>query len=561
MADRKMSGESEHRIKCMGFLVPLLVLLLCECFFFRNVLTTDLLFGDAGDGRFCTIVVEHWYQVLCGKHSMSDLGIFYPVQGTIAYSDMLLGYAPIYCLLRMFHLNMFVAYKWTLILIHMIGTCSMYGLLHRGLLVKRGWALIGTTAFSHAGSYGFIMLHTQLVIVSLVPLLLWFVVLFVKAMYRGNRSKKNLFAFFSITFFAALMYTGWYIAFFTILFAMFFIVMYLLVALATYKKDVCVMISTFFKKLGMDIVLYIVYGVAILLPFFSLYLPLLSSNGRSYWDTISYIPQPIDLFNMTSSNLCMGWMFDALRLGERSLTGEVWVGLSIVTWILLLGSAFWGIKKLPQKSAKKTILVATLLAVFLSFFVSMQIGEKGISLWRIIFKFVPGARSVRAIGRYWMFLLLPVSILIAVFGDTCSKNWSDRKRCLLLGVFFVLLYLSNIRTDAAVAVWHEEEQLNFLCEVPNPPEDCKAFFVINSAEADREWLYDHLDAMEIAAYYSLPTLNGYSGVFPEGYAMFDLGDENYLTLVDHWIQTHDLQDIYAYDLSQHSWIRYEDIDH
>ena len=32
-------------------LLPFVVLLFCEIFFFRNILTTDLLFGDDGDGK------------------------------------------------------------------------------------------------------------------------------------------------------------------------------------------------------------------------------------------------------------------------------------------------------------------------------------------------------------------------------------------------------------------------------------------------------------------------------------------------------------------------------
>lgn len=552
--------ESRKSIKWLNYIWPYLVLLLCELFFFRNVIGSDLLFGDDGDGRFCTIVAEHWYQVLKGQHSFGRLGIFYPIDDTIAYSDMLLGYAPVYCVLRFMHFNMFAAYKWTLILIHAVGSVLMYGMLNVTLRVRKEWALIATASFSFSSVYAFIILHTQLAIISLLPALAWCMILFVKAVLDEKRWHKNVYACLSITLMAVLMYTGWYIAFFVIIFLLFYLAAYVLVAWIAKKKAFWAEVIVFLRKIGKDIWWYIGYTVLILLPFIRLYIPVLQmSGGRDYSSIVCYIPQLIDLINVTPDNLCMGWMFDALHLGERTLTGEVWEGYSLVCWALFIGMSILGMKVLKHKKDMRILMMALVLAIGLSLLFTIQIGEKGISLWYLIYRLMPGAGSIRAVGRYLFVLLFPVSVLIGVMGSIGTGKWLNDRRmvyniCVLAA--FVLLFVSNITKGGVAANWSETEQLAFLDEVSSPPTDCETVFVVNPVKEERASLFDQLDAMEIAAYYSLGTINGYSGIFPKDFAgIDDVRGEHYIDSVSRWIHTYNLTNVYAYDLTQHIWIK------
>src|ERR671938_2128341 len=60
----------------------------------------DTFFGDRGDARGFVYFCEHWYQSILGKASLLSPGIFYPTKRTLAYSDLLFGFAPLYSFFR-----------------------------------------------------------------------------------------------------------------------------------------------------------------------------------------------------------------------------------------------------------------------------------------------------------------------------------------------------------------------------------------------------------------------------------------------------------------------------
>ena len=74
----------------------IVLLCVCEWFFFRKMYGSVLLFGDTGDGRLTMLITEHWYHVFQGRASVTDLGIFYPAPNTLGYSDLLLGFGLIH---------------------------------------------------------------------------------------------------------------------------------------------------------------------------------------------------------------------------------------------------------------------------------------------------------------------------------------------------------------------------------------------------------------------------------------------------------------------------------
>jgi hypothetical protein len=61
----------------------------------------DLFPGPRGDTRLAAYLLEHWYQVLSGRGELLSPGMFYPVKGTLAFSDIYLIYVPVYALFRL----------------------------------------------------------------------------------------------------------------------------------------------------------------------------------------------------------------------------------------------------------------------------------------------------------------------------------------------------------------------------------------------------------------------------------------------------------------------------
>src|SRR5262245_7215335 len=55
---------------------------------------------DPGDSRLNNYLLEHGYRWIQGSAELWNPAIFFPVRGTFAYGDVLLGAAPIYWTLR-----------------------------------------------------------------------------------------------------------------------------------------------------------------------------------------------------------------------------------------------------------------------------------------------------------------------------------------------------------------------------------------------------------------------------------------------------------------------------
>ena len=110
--------------------IPYIILLLLQVFFWRNILFNDGMLGDQGDGRFTALITEHWWQFLCGKESFSSIPIFYPNTTSLGYSDLHLGFGVVHSLLRLFGVSAYPAFKWSVIIMHLTGLITMYVLLH-----------------------------------------------------------------------------------------------------------------------------------------------------------------------------------------------------------------------------------------------------------------------------------------------------------------------------------------------------------------------------------------------------------------------------------------------
>src|SRR3954447_8925506 len=93
----------------------------------------ETFFGDRGDARGFVYFCEHWYQSILGKASLLSPGIFYPVKGTLAYSDLMVGFAVPYSLFRVLGFNIFTSVEFTIIVVTFLAYCTAFLLLYRAL--------------------------------------------------------------------------------------------------------------------------------------------------------------------------------------------------------------------------------------------------------------------------------------------------------------------------------------------------------------------------------------------------------------------------------------------
>src|SRR5262245_37299307 len=69
----------------------------------------DLFPGPRGDTRLTAYLLEHWYQAMSGHADLVSPAMFYPVKGTLGFTDLFLIYVPGYSMLRFLGYDIFMS--------------------------------------------------------------------------------------------------------------------------------------------------------------------------------------------------------------------------------------------------------------------------------------------------------------------------------------------------------------------------------------------------------------------------------------------------------------------
>ena len=544
---------------------PLIVLAVCECFFFRNFYGTGLLFGDKGDGRLTMLIAEHWFRVFQGKAGIADLGMFYPAKNTLAYSDMLFGYGLIHSLFRMFGLDVYLAYKYTLLFVHAAGTFGCYYLLRKEAKTGVICAMTGTAAFSFADNYLNSMIHTQLCAVAFVPFAIIFCIRFFRFIHK--RRQRNASAMLFISIMMLILYTSWYTAFFS---ALFVVIGCLtgLVYCAFRKIRIWKHVVGFFNEVRFDFAGYLIYAAAALIPFAALEMPLLKMSGGYGFDQLKeFIPEAVDVIRVSRFNLLFGFLFrDFINVGNRGLSGEVThgCGFSIIiiglSLFMLLRSFLAENKSTHEMSMpaqgnticiKRHMARVGLIAVYASILLTVYWQPSGICGWSLVNRFFPGGRSIRAVARYLTFLSLPLAVCTAAL-------WEPDMKKSRTGVVFGAVLLACVYKGGVRGYWNRADSLERLNKVAVPPKECEVFY-LEHASQEEMLPFIQLDACEIASCYGLQTMNGYSGLMPLNWGLWNVDGEGYHEAADAWIKQNNLKDVYVYMQKEDQWLLHETI--
>src|SRR6185295_10424833 len=138
----------------------------------------EIFFGDRGDVRGFVYFLEHWYQSMRGKASLLNPGIFYPTKHTLAYSDLLFGFAPPYSFFRALGFGMFTSTELVIILLTFLSYCVAFWLLYRTLGFDLVPSCVGALFFAFSSAKFNQLTHLQLQYVVLLPLIFALVISF-----------------------------------------------------------------------------------------------------------------------------------------------------------------------------------------------------------------------------------------------------------------------------------------------------------------------------------------------------------------------------------------------
>ncbi len=534
-------------------LVCLLVISCLELLFFRYVVFNDRLFGDAADGLLNNMLTEHWFQVLLGKEKWNDLIIFYPTSNTISYTDMALGFSFPYILFRFFGMNLFLANKISLILIHCFGSLCLAYLLHKKCRVSVLWTLIGVTVFSYSGAYYSLLNHTQMFAVSYIP----FIALMLWNYFEKQESRKRIvYMLLAVTGVVLLFYTAFYAGYFFAVFCIIFVLCYLIYG-ALCSREKIKAVFEFMKKRILEMILYIAYAAILLIPFLMAYLPTMKSMGDRDWGIIlEGSPRIQNVIDLSTNTVLYGKVLQLMGYkGNSTIEGDV--NFSLITIVLVVFSTILYLKKSRKTNSwERSLIIVCLLSCIVSVFLVIRVSEY--SLWYLFYKAVPGASALRAMMRYYMFLHLPIGFLTAYCGSrVCESN--SFKSISVTVILFLLVLTGNMKSRIP-ASWNISQELQFLEDVPDPPKDCEiAYFTNDKGDIKRFFPYIQMKAWEIANDKGIKTINGYSGNYPDGWGLEYMSSINNLGRALCWISENRLEHVYIYDMVKREWHPLEDV--
>lgn len=543
-----------------GYSIIIFIILGLEIFYFRNILFSDLMLGDFGDGKFCVLATEHWYKVLCGKEALGNLRMFYPIQGSFGYSDLFFGFAPLFCILRICGMDMYLSFKVTAIMIHMFGAFSMYYLLNRELKLNRYISIIGVMIFSYANMDN-MATHPQLYAIYFIP---FFIICVLHYFNNVNAElpKRVKWALLSLTSYAIIFYTGSYIGYFVILAALAFVILFIMLSIFCKRnelKTVCIYVKNRF----LEILCYGAYGVAVLVPYLLLYIPANAHHGNRPWEEISrYLLSWKEYLYLTDHNLLWDNLID-LNLQIQMPALESQNGFPLITLIVFLSATIalivnYFIKK--RKSQFMYIIIISSMATWLCLSLIFRLNDNNDGLWYYVYEYLPGAGSMRALGRFNNVLTVPIAITVTWFLNSTIKCIKNKRVCILATICLLCGFMLEYTwVGGQYAAWHIREEMSFLESVREPPSDCETMFILyDQGTIDpRMFTPYQLNAWAIAYKYDLQSINGYTSYYPEGWEQINyLHEAAYVDHVKEWIERYDLRGVYAYIVSENRWVKY-----
>lgn len=528
--------------------------------FFRGPLLSGLtsITGDSGDTRLIIYLHEHWLQVARGLARWRDPAFFYPTADALGYTDTFLLDEIFYAPLRWCGMDEFLAYQLTLVLLSLVGYVGAYHLLGRILPGHRTYCAALATVFTFSNMLYVQAGHTQLFAVYWIPAI---VLLLLRVRTKPGRAAGPAFtAGLAIgLLFLSTFYVAWFFLFAVVLWS---VVRWLLWRAGSPRGDHPWRSLTRFRKE----VLFLAAGTGVGgIPFLLVYLPNFGAS-RSFGVVSGYAAQPRDIFNTGARNYLWGPLTrKVFGSSPRITNGELGFGLTPILLIALSAATAYLVWRFVVETGDRS-RTGTALATAVTCWSAIVLPMKvfGLSLWYLVWLLIPGARAVRAIDRIGVIAALLAPVVIAfVLADLLRRTGmtpSAQPRVLACCVALALVLIVEQFNIGRNAGLDRVAELDALRAVPDPPANCRVFYLAGTESPAALAYISSIDAMLISQTLTsrgarLPTINGFSGQFPSGFgAAADPGGPGYQEAVRSWVARHGFTEgVCSYDQARRHW--------
>ena len=470
---------------------------------------------DPGDPRQVNYVLEHSYQWISGNpvHAKFwDQPIFYPVKNTASYTDIVLGFAPLYWLLRLVGVVPDTAFQLWMIASGALNFLVCLFLLCRvmGMSVMAGTG--GAYVFAFAGMRVSMLNGPQLLpqFFSLCAVACLFEI-FRPSQPEGREHARRPSLWIAVFFSSVVLelYAAFYLGFFLL----FGLSVALIVALALTDARRA-MISTIRANLGMVALSCVASAVALSWMAYHYLISQLAFGARQWSEIAGMLPQLKSWINMGPANWLYGWTTSYLDFSRLPDGPEQRLGTGIVTFAVAV-FGFWRMRCCTWGRIAIGVFVAALLLSLMY--------PWNWSPWQIVARVVPGASAIRCVSRIALLVLVPFSLAVAYALDGMKARSAIVALCLIMA-------LEQAQTTSAYDKQAIRDRVQKVAALV--PSKCKAFYFVTSPpESGKKepWFELQIDGMWAQILTQVPTVNGFSGQIPPMWG--PLGD---LTICSRW---------------------------
>jgi hypothetical protein len=528
--------------------------LLGAAWFFREQWTSGFnrVLGNDGDPRLIVYLNEQWFLVLRGSQPWRNPPFFYPTKGLLGYTDTFFLYQLFFAPFRILGAEPFLAFQLTLIALSFMGFVCFVIFTRMAFRAPLLVAVTGGLVFTFANNLFVHVGSPQVFGIFFVPP----IVLLGMFAWRRRQTKRVASVVLAVVvglLSALLLFTTYYVAWFSLFVAALILVLTVLVAPRIMVGEVVSALRT-----GWRTVLGASCGFLVgLVPFVVTYLPVNRlQGGRSYSSTLLYAPRWSDLINVGTGNLLWTDLLQHLWSSPSAGPYEVSYAVTPILFLTVVaGGAVLLWRVIRHRTAMTPMLRLTLALCFTSLLLAvLPVNTTDGSAWMLIWH-LPGADAIRATDRIQVASDLVTALALVALATEALPHWRRQKSTPILVLALVLsgLILVEQINNTPESQLRRSAQIALLRSVPAPPPGCQSFYVTDTVTSRLPFYQYQTDAMLISQRVGLPTLNGYSGDDPPGWSLNFVGTPSYAGLVSQWVSAHGLVGVCDLDLGHMSW--------
>ncbi len=461
--------------------------------------------GDLSDARLNNYILEHGYRWLLrmpGHQALWSPPIFYPVPNTGAYSDILLGVAPLYWPWRVAGFAPDTSYQLWMLTVVSFNYVAAVVCCRRLLKVDWPAAAIGSFVFAFGSSRIAQIGHAQL-----LGQFYWLLALYAIArcfQLSADRSDPRMNATRSSRWIGVLaacvvlqLYGGYYEGWFLV-FALMLAFVWAVILPASRPPVLAVG-----RPAAVAAAAALAGCAMALIPLGRPYLQAVHTVGlRPYSLVGPYLPRVWSWVFEGSNSALYGWLS---RFSVFASIPEPWehhLGIGFVT-TLLAGMGLWSVRR---RGVGQVMIACVVTVVLVS-----TCWPNGRSAWIVVYRDVPGAAAVRGVSRIALALLIPAGIGCAV----AVERW--RRWPAVVAVIGLVVAAEQWQALPSYDKGVARERAEAVARGVSP--HCVAFLYTPRNGAGDPWLYQ-TDAMWASVETGVPTVNGYSGNIPPGWTFY-----------------------------------------